>query len=79
MWLCFQGPMLYFFNIFSEKFSEKLAFLLNAIAKLCKILIITFVFEKNAYFSPKIVKNCIVPWKCFTEAGFSLIYIGTYM
>jgi hypothetical protein len=55
MWLCFQGPMLYFFNIFSEKFSEKIGICTQSNAKLCKILIITLVFEKNAYF---VAENC---------------------
>jgi hypothetical protein len=34
-----------------------MAFLTQNKAKLCKILIITLVFEKNAIFSPKIGKN----------------------
>jgi hypothetical protein len=45
-----------------EKIAKKLAFLTQSKAKLCKILIITLVFEKNAIFfaenwqkSPKIV------------------------
>jgi hypothetical protein len=48
-----------FKNIFAEKFSKKkLAFLTQNKAKLCKILIITLVFEKNAnFFSQKIVEN----------------------
>jgi hypothetical protein len=46
-----------FLNIFAEKFSKKLAFLTQNKAELCKNLIITLVFEKNAIFSPKIVKN----------------------
>jgi hypothetical protein len=37
-----------FLNIFAEKISEKMAFLTQNKAKLCKILIITLVFEKNA-------------------------------
>jgi hypothetical protein len=44
-----------FKNIFSEKFSKKLAFLTQNKAKLCKILIITLVFEKNAKF---FAENC---------------------
>jgi hypothetical protein len=45
-------------KIFSPKNSaKKLALLTQNNAKLCKILIITLVFEKNAIFSPKIVKN----------------------
>jgi hypothetical protein len=39
-----------FLNIFAENFSKKLAFLTQNKAKLCKILIITLVFEKNAIF-----------------------------
>jgi hypothetical protein len=46
------------FKIFSPKKSaKKLAFLTQNKSKLCKILIITLVFEKNAIFLPKIVKN----------------------
>jgi hypothetical protein len=46
------------FKIFSPKNSaKKLAILTQNKAKLCKILIITLVFEKNANFLPKIVKN----------------------
>jgi hypothetical protein len=37
-----------FLNIFAEKFSEKMVCLTQNKAKLCKILIITLVFEKNA-------------------------------
>jgi hypothetical protein len=45
-------------KIFSPKNSAiKLAFLAQNEAKLCKNLIITLVFEKNAIFLPKIVKN----------------------
>jgi hypothetical protein len=51
------GPMLRFLNIFAEKIGEKIGFLTQNKAKLCKILIITMVFEKNANFVPKIVKN----------------------
>jgi hypothetical protein len=57
------------FKIFSPKNSaNKLAFSTQNKAKLCKILIITLVFEKNASFSPKLSKiaeNCdhnIDPW-----------------
>jgi hypothetical protein len=42
--------MVFLKNIFAEKFSEKLAFLTQNKAKLCKILSITLVFEKNANF-----------------------------
>jgi hypothetical protein len=45
-------------KIFSPKNSaKKLAFLTQNKAKLCKILIITLVFEKNAIFSAKIIEN----------------------
>jgi hypothetical protein len=37
-------------NIFAEKNCEKFAFLTQNKAKLCEILIITLVFEKNANF-----------------------------
>jgi hypothetical protein len=47
-----------FKKIFSPKnFAKKLAFLTQNKAKLCKNLITTLVFEKNANFSPKIGKN----------------------
>jgi hypothetical protein len=39
-----------FKNIFAEKNCKKLAFLTQSKAKLCKILIMTLVFEKNANF-----------------------------
>jgi hypothetical protein len=39
-----------FKNIFAEKFSEKLALLTRNKAELCKILIITLVFEKKRQF-----------------------------
>jgi hypothetical protein len=41
--------------MFSPIFWQKLAFLTRKKAKLCKILIITLVFEKNAIFS---AENC---------------------
>jgi hypothetical protein len=44
-----------FKNIFAEKFSEKSPFLTQNKAKLCKILIVTLVFEKNANF---FAENC---------------------
>jgi hypothetical protein len=45
-------------KIFSPKNSvEKMAFLIQNKAKLCKILIITLVFKKKGHFSPKIVEN----------------------
>jgi hypothetical protein len=53
-----QGPTLCFLKIFSPKNSEKIGVLTQNKAKICKILIITLVFEKNAKFVlPKIVKN----------------------
>jgi hypothetical protein len=46
------------FKIFSPKNSEKkMAFLTQNKAKICNILIITLVFEKNAIFSQKIGEN----------------------
>jgi hypothetical protein len=45
-------------KLFSPKISaKKLVFLTQNKAKLCKILIVTLVFEKNANVLPKIVKN----------------------
>jgi hypothetical protein len=45
-------------EIFSQKIiAKKMAFLTQNKAKLCKFLIITLDFEKNAIFSPKIGKN----------------------
>jgi hypothetical protein len=47
------------FKIFSPKISaKKLAFLTQNKDKLCKILIVTWAFEKNADFLLKIVENC---------------------
>jgi hypothetical protein len=42
-------------NIFAEKIGEKVGFLTHNKAKLCKILIITLVFEKSAIF---FAENC---------------------
>jgi hypothetical protein len=54
----FPGPMLWFLKFFRRKIQRnKLAFLTQNKANLCKILIITLIFEKNAIFSPKIVEN----------------------
>jgi hypothetical protein len=54
--MCDLGPMLWFFKIFSPKISaKKLAFLTKSKAKLCKILIITLVFEKKKIF---FAENC---------------------
>jgi hypothetical protein len=44
-----------FGNIFAEKFCEKIGVLTQNKAKICKNLIITLVFEKNANF---FAKNC---------------------
>jgi hypothetical protein len=50
------GPMLWFFKYFRRKIQRtKLAFFTQNKAKLCKILIITLVFEKNANF---FAENC---------------------
>jgi hypothetical protein len=52
------GTDVMIFKIFSPKNStKKLAFLTQNKAKLCKILIITLVFEKNANVLPRIVEN----------------------
>jgi hypothetical protein len=69
-------------KIFSPKNSaKKLAFLTRNKAKLCKILIITLVFEENANFFrrklAKIAENCdhnIDPWlePCFLQEKFSV-------
>jgi hypothetical protein len=45
------------FKYFRQKIQQKMAFLTQNKAKLCKNLIITLVFEKNAHFLPKIVEN----------------------
>jgi hypothetical protein len=46
------------FKIFSQKNSaKKIGVLTQNKAKLCKILIITLVFEKTPIFSQKIVEN----------------------
>jgi hypothetical protein len=42
-----------FQNIFAKKFGKKLAFITQNKAKLCKNLIMTLVFEKNANFFAK--------------------------
>jgi hypothetical protein len=44
-----------FLNIFAEKFGEKFGVFTQNKAKVCKILIITLVFEKNANF---FAENC---------------------
>jgi hypothetical protein len=49
--------MLRFKKKFGKKAAKKMAFLAQNKAKVCKILIIMLVFEKNAIFSPKIVEN----------------------
>jgi hypothetical protein len=52
------GTDVMIFKIFSLKNSaKKWAFLAQNKAKLCKILIITLVSEKNANFLPKIDQN----------------------
>jgi hypothetical protein len=52
------GTDVMIFKIFSPKNSaKKLAFLTQNKAKICIILNITLVFEKNAIFSPKIAEN----------------------
>jgi hypothetical protein len=58
-----------FLNIFAEKFSKEVAFLIQNKAKLCKKFIITLVFEKKRQFFrqklSEIAENCdhnIGPW-----------------
>jgi hypothetical protein len=49
------------FKYFRRKKCEKLAFMTQNKAKLCKIVIITLVFDKNAIFrrkSAEIAENC---------------------
>jgi uncharacterized membrane protein YhaH (DUF805 family) len=71
-----------FFNILAEKFCEKMAFLTRNKAKLCKNLVITLVFEKNANFfaencqkSPKIVIITSVP-VCIVITHYSNFTLG---
>jgi hypothetical protein len=45
-----QGPMLWFYNIFAEKFGEKWRFSLKLQLAFEKNLIVTLGFEKNANF-----------------------------
>jgi hypothetical protein len=53
-WFTRAGTDVMIFKIFSpKKNAKKFAFLTRNNAKLCKILIITFVFEKNANFFAK--------------------------
>jgi hypothetical protein len=55
--------MLWFFNFFRRKIRRKnWRFLTQIKAKLCKMSIITLVFEKNAIFLPKIVKKRSKLW-----------------
>jgi hypothetical protein len=71
---CVPGTDVMILKIFSPNFSaKKLAFLIENKDKLCKILIITLFFEKNAILCrnlSKIAENCdhnIDPWKCDEE------------
>jgi hypothetical protein len=69
------------FELFSPKKSAKqLAFLTQNKAKLCKILIITLVFEKNAIFfaencqkSPKIVIITLTPGHPDTKPALAVL------
>jgi hypothetical protein len=69
-----------FINIFAEKFGKKLAFLTQNRAKLCKILLITLVYEKNAIFCrklSKIAENCdnnIDPWNLAFQIRLKTIH-----
>jgi hypothetical protein len=54
-------PDVMILKIFLPKFAEKMAFLTQNGAKLCNILVVTLVSEKNAIFRrilSKISKNC---------------------
>jgi hypothetical protein len=51
----FQGPMLRFFKYFRRKIQQKMTLLTQNKAEICKILIITLVFEKTANF---FAENC---------------------
>jgi hypothetical protein len=75
----YQRPMLWFFKYFRRKIQrKKLAFLTQNKAKLCKILIVTLAFEKNAIFCrklSKIAENCdhnIDPWFQETLINYKL-------
>jgi hypothetical protein len=46
-----------FLKVSPKDSAKKWRFLTRNKAKLCKILIITVVFEKTPFFSPKIVEN----------------------
>jgi hypothetical protein len=78
-----QGPMLWFFKIFSPKNSvKKLSFLNQNKAKICKLLITTLVFEKNDNFfaenCQKLQKIVIITstpdWANFRLLGDSFLY-----
>jgi hypothetical protein len=64
------------FKIFSPKNpAEKLAFLTQNKAKLCKILIITLVFEKNAnFFTENCRKSQTIVIITSTPGGQSIFY-----
>jgi hypothetical protein len=78
------GPMLWFFKYFRrKKIAKKLALLTDNKAKLCKILIITLGFYKNANFFakngrkvPKIVIITSTPdWENFRPMGGCLLWV----
>jgi hypothetical protein len=78
------GPMLWFFKFFRRKFQRKnwRFFFTQNKAKLCRILIITLVFEKNANFfaencqkSPKIVIITSTPG-CANFSPGVIVYFG---
>jgi hypothetical protein len=54
-WVEGPGSDVMILKLFSQFFGEKMAFLTQSKGKLCKILIITSVFEKNAKF---FAENC---------------------
>jgi hypothetical protein len=78
-----------FKNIFAEKIAKQLAFFTQNKAKLCKILIITLVFEENANFFrrklSKIVENydynidpCLFPRKKLCINKFDKKLVGLH-
>jgi hypothetical protein len=76
------GTDVVIFKIFSPKNSKKLAFLTHSKAKLCKIVIITLVFEKNANI---FAENCQKSQKIVIITsnpglpGQSSTYVHTYL
>jgi hypothetical protein len=48
----------YFYYIFADKFGEDFAVFAQPLVVFAKMLIITFSFGENYYFSAKIAENC---------------------